>query len=463
MHSPHLSDIILHGSAAQVNAALNQGAEPNGEDPYGYTPLIEAGIVDDIEKAKLLIAHGADVTAQDVTGGTALHWAVENHNVPLAQLLLDHGADPNAFTTASESCLVKPLLRQQKDMRDVLVKHGGSIQFAQDFIHAKLLGHRFELIGAVDIQTPKGEFTEVDLEGFFLEFSIDMIANSIQEFRSNYAARHLKAYQPALSMIEQSLRHARELISYQHYRTDAEQHRERIEALLKTQPLIIPVAFQGHAMSYVRLGPLMAKCDRRKASDFADSIVINKIGVSEHLNYPLLKTLMYERHRNAMLDGRMQQILQLQPMMHLMIRRQITGNCSWANIEAAVPTALFLLTHDFSQDVPEIITDQDPAVDLYRQWLRWDKERALKYCLDSFYEADEARKASKAALLAAVLFQRCGSNNDDDVARAKKIIKALKTPGYEYILQNYLQTYRGDKETKAGDNLQKLIENYLEF
>ena len=463
MKEPHLSDIILHGSAAQLNAALNQGAEPNGEDPYGYTPLIEAGIVDDAEKAQLLIAHGADVKAQDITGGTALHWAVENQNLKLAQLLLDHGADPNAFTTASESCLVKPLLRHQNDMRDLLVKYGGKIQFAQDFIHAKLLGHRFELMGAVDIQTPKGEFTEVDLEGFFLEFSIDIMADSVSAFMRNYAARHLKPYKQALTMVHQSLINARELIGYQHYRTDAEQHRDRIAQLLQSDLLIIPVAFQGHAMSFVRLGPLLAKCDRRKVGDFADSILISKINDAHYLNYDLLKTLMYERHRNAMIESRLQQILKLEPLMHLMIRRQITGNCSWANIEAAVPSALFLLTHDFSQGLPEVIADDHPALDVYRQWTQWDKSRALKYCLDSFYEADEARKASKAALLAAVLFQRCGVKNPEDVMRAKKIIKALKTPGYEYILENYVQTYHRDKRTEAGDNLLKLIEQFKEF
>ena len=110
-----LSDIIIYGTPAQLNSALNHEVDVNALDPYGYTPLIEAAIMDDTEKAKLLLSYGADVKQPDITGGTALHWAVENHNLELCQLLLAQGADPNAYTTASESCLAKPLLRRQSE------------------------------------------------------------------------------------------------------------------------------------------------------------------------------------------------------------------------------------------------------------------------------------------------------------------------------------------------------------
>ena len=112
-----LANAILNNRPDLVEQYLKMGAPINEMDEYGYTPLIEAGIVNDLQMTKLLLAHNADPNGQDMAYGTALHWAVENSNLEMASLLLEHGANANAYTTASESCMVKPLLRRNVALR----------------------------------------------------------------------------------------------------------------------------------------------------------------------------------------------------------------------------------------------------------------------------------------------------------------------------------------------------------
>ena len=88
------------------------GEDVNQIDEYGFTPLIEAAIVDNIEISQLLLDQGADPNQQDVTGGTALQWAAENNNLRLCKLLLEHKANPNAYNFAGQPVLVMPTLRQ---------------------------------------------------------------------------------------------------------------------------------------------------------------------------------------------------------------------------------------------------------------------------------------------------------------------------------------------------------------
>ena len=109
-------------------------------------------------------------------------------------MLLAHGADPNAYTLTGDPVLVKPLLRRQSRLKQLLIRSGANIDFAQDYINTKLLGHRFELVGYADIVDHQQRFIEVDFEGFILEFTIGIILNSLQEYRNNFSARHLRGF-----------------------------------------------------------------------------------------------------------------------------------------------------------------------------------------------------------------------------------------------------------------------------
>lgn len=454
-----LANAIIAQDINAITSMLAHGVDVNAEDEYGFTPLIEAAIVNNTDIAALLLKQGADPNLPSATGGTALHWATENNNVELATLLLAHKANPNAYTTASESPLVKPILRFNAEMKQLLLKNGGSLTFAQDFMNTKLLGHRFELVGQVDIVNADEQFIEIDLEGFFLEFSIDVIRFSLTHYRQNYAAKHLRDYFYYVNQLTDMMNTTARLIHYQHYQADTATYAPDIQALCQQDPLIIPIAHRGHAIVLVRSGKYLARCDRRKMGDFADTITIYEMRHPDRLDHRLISQLVFKRNSAEFMTDTVNQLLGLVPVSRLMLRRQISGNCSWANVEAAIPTALFFLMHPERVPLPAVIDRNHQAVVLYRQWADWDKERALGFCLDNFKSATPARKASMAAIMGAILFQRCHVNFEKDRERAKKILKILKTPEYSYILDSYKKIYLQNKRSEVGRQFKALLED----
>lgn len=453
-----ISDTIIYGSLTELEIKLQQNPPINFTDEYGFTPLIQTAIMNDMDKGELLLDHGADVNLRDMTGGSALHWTVENNNVPFSRLLLDYNADPNAYTLGGEPVLVKPILRRQKKCRELLVNAGADIDFANDYINTKLLSHRFELSGYADILDHQQRFVEVDFEGFILEFTIGIILNSLQDYRNNFSARHLKHSFDLVSQLIAAFAVAAQLIRFQHYQIDLTAHSETINNLLNHEMLIIPVAYEGHAISFVKYGHLLAKCDRSQNDLFMDNVVIYQITRPQILSKEFIKKLMYKRQTKNFIDVELPHLLGLKSVKKLVIGSQISGNCSWANIESCVPVIWFLYSSQLS------VEDARESLSFYYQWLEWDKTRALDFCLQSFEKASPGRRASKAAILAAILFQRCSANVQADIERAQKIIPILKTPGYEYILKSYIEVYCHQNPGAAGENLQKLlslVHNYL--
>src|SRR3989344_841758 len=189
-----LSHEILQGTSRSVAKMLDGDVEINEVDQYGFTPLIEAAIVDSVDLSRLLIEHGANVNNPDMVDRTALHWASDNNNIALCELLLEKGADPNAYTTASEPVLVTPTLRYFIQVKKLLYQYGADIHFAQDYINAKLIGHRFELKGEIDILNHKNQYILFDFEGFVLEFTVNVIRDSLVRYQNHFTARHLRPY-----------------------------------------------------------------------------------------------------------------------------------------------------------------------------------------------------------------------------------------------------------------------------
>ncbi|MBI2786338.1 MAG: ankyrin repeat domain-containing protein [Legionella longbeachae] len=447
------SDIISH-KMPDFEAYLRSGDSLDDIDEYGFTPLIECAITRQVKIAEQLIAHKADVNKADVTGRTPLHWAVDNNDVELARLLLSYGANPNAYTRNGLSVLVYPVLRRQDPLKHLLYQNGAKLDFALDFINGKILGHRFELQGDVDIVNAKGEFIELDYEGFILEFTVAVIKDALRRFISSYSTRHLREFFPLVHVIIDAFTYAEELLQYQHLPMLGTEQIQRLHQLLNAPMLILPAASRGHAMGFVRFGQWWAKIDRGENSLQEGSVNIYKISRPEEFDIHFLQDFLYKKQKRRYFHHVINQHLGLIPVATMPISSQISGNCSWANIQAIVAVAYAIQILDKSS-----VLDLGTTMAFYDEWVIWDKERAIDECIQRFYLANPARKASIAAMLGGVLFQACNNENKRDLEIAEKILSVLILPDYEYILKSYLEEYCIKRLTKKGNNLLKILDD----
>jgi uncharacterized protein len=87
----------MTGSVDEAREALEVGgASPLHANKHGLTPLhVCAGGVGPAEMLRLLIAHGADVNGADLAGWTPLVLVSSTGQVHLLDILVEAGADPN--------------------------------------------------------------------------------------------------------------------------------------------------------------------------------------------------------------------------------------------------------------------------------------------------------------------------------------------------------------------------------
>ena len=458
---PTIADAIIKGSLSDVIREVRANEHLNFIDEYGYTPLIEACIMDDIEKAKAILEAKPDVNFPDLIGHTALHWAIDNHNLELCELLLKNGADPNAYSISGMPVLVKPLLRDQNDLKKILMQYGAKLIFAQDFINAKMLGHRFELKGYVDILNAKDEFVEIALEGFILEFTLEALRKSIIDFRYNFAARQWEREFVKLRTIMGALARASKLVRFQHYNIDYKKHWDKITPWIEADPLIVPVAQEGHALTLIRAGNLLAICDRatyeHQNSD-DNKVKIYYMNKPWRLTAEYISELIYVRQVMAVFQKMLPVNLGLQEIGSMPLNAQVAGNCSWANIEACIPTLFYMLSmNDPGKSGERLLKDKNEAMSLYHDWQEWDRERSLDYFIQNFSQADHKRKAAIAEILCAVLFESCSAEKKEHRERINKIVPILKTKGLEYISNSYINAYFLQQKTDAGENFKRML------
>ena len=455
-----LTQAILHADTGLLKQLLAATPNINYLDEYGYTPLIQAVIINSFDKTELLLQHGADPNQKDLTGRSALHWAVSNDDFELAKLLLEYKADPNSYNVASEPILAKAIMRGSMALKNLLIEHGGSTEFANDYIKVKLLGHRYELIGSVDIVDTHGVFTEVDYEGFYLESSVDLIRYSLLEFRDNFAARAIYHWFDAINITAHALTEAQQLLKHDHYLAKQQDQLQATHRFLDQPNFILPINQQGHAYSVVKVGDLLAIVDRATDSPPKDRIPIYYINRKAQLNANLIWPIAFEKQEIKTIHQALKQTLALQEVGSLPMADQRIGNCSWANIEATIPVMKLMLHFNGSSSElqkNELIAD---SLELFNRWRHWDRERALSFVITDFKLASTARKACIAALLAGILFQYCSADNDEHFALAERIIPIVTARGYEYLIDSYKQFYVNTKPTKAGKNLLALLERY---
>jgi hypothetical protein len=457
MASISLSKEIIFGTRVSVFKLIEAGANVNEKDAYGLTPLIEATLKADLEIAEHLLAHGAKIDQQDVSGQTALQWAVNRNQKALSELFLRHKADPNHHSSDGQPLLVNPVLREQKELVDLLIDNGAVLNFAEDFINAKLIGHRFELAGRARILSPKKMFIELSYEGFFLEFTVGMVAKTLQNYMMSAAGQHYKAYETVLSKIVRTLKASASIIPYKYTTDGPTQHEAEIKRILNQDLAVIPVSYEGHAITFIKYGNLLAKCDRG-VKHIVDTVVIYQVGNVVALNADFLKDLMYNNKSNTYINTELPHILNLKPIATLPPRYQLSGNCSWANVEASVPAMMFMLMFRGNlENRGEIATLKKSIMDYYDTWVEWDKDRVLHEWLSGFDILNTPQRVSRVSVLAAILFQRCRPSRPKEVERAKIILKLLMQPQYIYILNSYIKVYYTKLSGKLGRDFMELL------
>ncbi|PIQ42946.1 MAG: hypothetical protein COV52_09200 [Gammaproteobacteria bacterium CG11_big_fil_rev_8_21_14_0_20_46_22] len=452
-----LAQAILFGQLEDIKPLVSEHTDLDDYDEYGYTPLIEAIIANKADMLEYLLSFKPNIEFADTTGRTPLHWAVDNENEVIVEQLLKHGANPNSYTTHSMPAGTMAYLRDNQHLLFLLKSYGLDLEFIKDYVQTKLLAHRYQLKGKVDIVSTSKRYCEVNLEGFILESTVAIIYHSFRHFVHHFAGREFHRLRDKAKTLLHAFERTMTLMKFQHYWVDPTQHRTQIESLIQQNIVLLPVAYHGHAVCFLRAGRLLAKCDRGEYGRKNASLTLYRMKPKARFDFSLINTLFFSETSEDYVHKGLNQALGLQEMIVLDMPPQITGNCSWANIEGIIPAGLFLLLsqdHEYSLEECERL-----SLEFFKRWQHFDQRRAVDDIIDRFFQADKnkARQASLAALLACVLFQYCNIERKDDVALAEKIGRVFQSRDYRYILRAYLDVYQRKHHKASGERFSEVL------
>ena len=292
---------------------------------------------------------------------------------------------------------------------------------------------------------------------FYLEFTCDLIKRSVNNFINSIPGQKYKKQHKKLNKIITALKHASQLMVYTKHQ-DKTPFEPIINALLDNELLIIPIAHAGHAITFISYGDIWIKCDRG-VNHFADTVMIYKANNPYALTKNFIRDLIYKIKTDEFINKELKKLLSLQYIQKLPTRSQLSGNCSWANVEASVPAALFALSFSDEYD-DRVKTGQlkRSIMSFYTAWVEWDKDSALEELINNFENTTGVRQISKAVILSSIFVQRCHHKRASEVARAKKIIPCLANAEYKFLLEKMKKNYNKVRADKIGENIMRLMD-----
>lgn len=120
-----LFDACRLGRSDVIPALIQAGADIEGQDARGYTPLILASYNGHEHATELLIELGARPDgADEASGNSALMGVAFKGHLTIAQKLLKAGADPNYRNGAGQTALMMAALFGNDDIIDTLLEAG---------------------------------------------------------------------------------------------------------------------------------------------------------------------------------------------------------------------------------------------------------------------------------------------------------------------------------------------------
>ena len=118
----HVRPVVVNTGTAGGDADFDPSSVVI-EERGGYTPLLFAARLGDVESAKLLLGAGADINETAPTGTSSLVVAAHGGHTALAMFLLEQGADPNA-ADAGYTALHTAILRGDQELVKALLVYG---------------------------------------------------------------------------------------------------------------------------------------------------------------------------------------------------------------------------------------------------------------------------------------------------------------------------------------------------
>ncbi|MGD9305940.1 MAG: ankyrin repeat domain-containing protein [Desulfobacterales bacterium] len=142
-----LTEAVKTNDIDKINMLLASGADVNGRDMLGETPLHLAAVRGYKETSTLLVAKGADVNAEDRRGLTPLHAAAWMGHTEIVTMLITEGADISARDKDGVAALHAAALAGRKDTVALLITKGAVINAKNEDgmtpLHAAALsGHK---------------------------------------------------------------------------------------------------------------------------------------------------------------------------------------------------------------------------------------------------------------------------------------------------------------------------------
>jgi len=115
------------GNLARVKSLVEQGADPNAKDEFGWTPLYWAASTGQEEVAAYLIGKGADVDAKTNDERTPLHQAAQAGAAHLVEVLISKGVDVKARDKSGNTPLHGAAEAGRREVAELLIAKGADI------------------------------------------------------------------------------------------------------------------------------------------------------------------------------------------------------------------------------------------------------------------------------------------------------------------------------------------------
>ncbi len=126
-----LTKACFNGTIEKVTQLLNEGADVNGRDKSGATPLTNAVGMNKSAIVELLLSKGADPNLRDGLGDPPLVIAAKTwKNMATIKLLLDKGADPNLPGQIDDTALIVAARWGNAELVTLLLERGADVNKA---------------------------------------------------------------------------------------------------------------------------------------------------------------------------------------------------------------------------------------------------------------------------------------------------------------------------------------------